>query len=380
LRYRIVLAFGKNALFLLRGAVQIVRKELEVSECDQRLLNHVYWEATDPHNRRLVRVSEPFPEIFNPFAGDGVVIRAAGIPGEMEHSKTYLGREGIWQGVKSGAIVSGTIVHEATSGNTGHSMAKTANAIGVQFCAHIPGDTPQEKINAMRVFGRYVSPEMHFDPSESTVEKARRLGTQSGHYTPDQYAGAWNPEAHKKYLAPQLWKQSGEISLLFVPGGTMGTSMGLAAHAREKGLSTKIVPVMVEKGDEVPGARSRQRIDRDVLLPWQAYFGEQDVEYGPRHESFFLSFLSWQFVPQSLGPTFGLGLYGAFVHLWKHKKAKTLDQYRDASGKISVMVFGPDDNRLYTQLYLAELSLEELSARTLPRIEDIVFRNRGAHI
>ena len=55
------------------------------------------------------------------------------------------------------------------------SMAKAANALGIRFCAHIPGDTPQEKINAMRVFGRYVLPELHFDPAETVVEKARRV-------------------------------------------------------------------------------------------------------------------------------------------------------------------------------------------------------------
>lgn len=358
----------------------MVRAESDVAQCDQRLLDHPFWQATEPRGCRLVRLSEPFPAVFNPFADDNIEIRAAGIPGEMEHSKSYLGREGILDGVKSGAIVSDTIVHEATSGNTGHSMAKAANALGIRLCAHIPGDTPQEKINAMRVFGRYVSPEMHFDPSETTVEKARRLGAQSGHHNPDQYAGMWNPHAHKKYLAPQLWEAAGTISLLFVPGGTMGTSMGLALHAEEHELATKVVPVLVEKGDEVPGARTRQRIERDVLLDWRSYFGDNSIEYGPRHESFFLSFLSWQFMPQSLGPTFGLALFGALTHLWRHKKAKTLDRYRDPAGKISVVVFGPDDNRLYTQLYLSELSLEELSARSLPRLEDVVFRNHGADI
>jgi pyridoxal-phosphate dependent enzyme len=354
------------------GLFLAAAKESDVAERDQNLLHHPFWAATNPENCRLVRISEPFPDAFNPFAGDGVVIRAGGVPGEMEHSKTYLGREGILDGVKSGAIQNDTIVHEATSGNTGHSMAKAANALGIRFCPHIPGDTPQEKINAMRVFGRYVSPELHFDPQESTVEKARRLGAQPGHYNPDQYAGQWNPDAHKRYLAPQLWQQAPNMSLLFVPAGSMGTGTGLAAYARERGLATKIISVMVERGAEVPGARNRQRIDRDVRLDWQSFFDETDIEYGPRHESFFLSFLSWQFVPQSLGPSFGLGLYGAFAHLWKHKKAGTLDRYRNAEGHIEAVVFGPDDSRLYSQLYLAELSLEELSARNLPHIEDIM--------
>lgn len=349
-----------------------------MSTCDQELLDHPFWDATDPDKFRLVRVSSPFPEAFNPFARDRVVIRAAGVPGEMEHSKTYLGREGFLDGVRKGTIQRDTIVHEATSGNTGHSMAKAANALGVRFCAHIPGDTPQEKINAMRVFGRYVAPELHFDLAESTVEKARRLGAEPGHYNPDQYAGAWNPRAHQRYLAPQLFRQTGNVSLLFVPAGTMGTAMGLALCAREQRLGTRIVPVMVEGHGEVPGARNRSRIERDVRLDWPALFADDSLEYAPRHASFFLSFLSWQFVPQSLGPSFGLGLYGAFAHLWKLKKRNALDSLRDRDGNIDVVVFGPDDSRLYSPIYLAELSLEELSARDLPALETIIFGERAS--
>jgi len=343
---------------------------------EQELLDHPFWPATDPDRFRLVRLSSPFPEAFNPFAREGVKIFAAGVPGEMEHSKTYVGREGILEGVRNGAIRRDTIVHEATSGNTGQSMAKAANALGIRFCAHIPGDTPQEKINAMRVFGRYVSPELHFDPSESTVEKARRLGAQAGHYNPDQYAGEWNPAAHKRYLAPQIFRQAEDVALLFAPAGTMGTALGLAKYAREQGHRTQVIPVMVQGHEEVPGARNRGRIERDVRLDWRSSFADSGIEYAPRHESFFLSFLSWQFVPQSLGPSFGLALCGAFARLWKLKQQKALDQLRDENGNIRVVVFGPDDSRLYSQIYLAELSFEELSARDLPALETLISGER----
>ena len=57
------------------------------------LAHHPFLAATDPAASRLVRVSAPFPEWLNPFHGDGVVIRAASIPGEVEHSKSYMARE-----------------------------------------------------------------------------------------------------------------------------------------------------------------------------------------------------------------------------------------------------------------------------------------------
>ena len=56
-------------------------------------LQHPFFAATDPKLSRLVRVSVPFPEWLNPFWSDGVTIRAASIPGDVDHSKSYVARE-----------------------------------------------------------------------------------------------------------------------------------------------------------------------------------------------------------------------------------------------------------------------------------------------
>ena len=74
-----------------------------------------------------------------------------------------------------------------------------------------------------------------------------------------------------------------------------------------------------------------------------------------------------------LGPSFGLGFYGALSFLWEHKNARTLDQFRDKEdGKIYVVVFGPDDYRSYTPLYLGELKRKEFSAHTPPNLVRLV--------
>jgi cysteine synthase len=362
---------------------QLYERRGKMSTVDQTLLNHPIWAATDPNRSRLVRISAPLPDAFNPFAADGVVLLPAGVPGEIKHSKAYVGREGILNGVLSGKIQQDTIVDEATSGNTGQAMAEICNALGLNFAPIVGGDVPGEKINALRIFAPFVNPQIHNSTTESTVERARRMGALPGHYNPDQYAGKWNPEAHCAYLAPQLFNREnyyhsvGSIegpSLVVVPGGTMGTGMGLAQYLRDS--DTRVVATLCEEGEEVPGARSEKKIRRDIRLPWEDYFTAENIEYGPRHESFLLSYRSWQAAPQMLGPSFGLAYYGALRHLWRHKRAGTLDQFRK-DGKIYVVIFGPDDNRPYLALYFGELKEEQLNSRDPIRLSDMPFFRDG---
>jgi len=333
---------------------------------NQELLLHPFWAASDPSRARLVRVSEDFPAELNPFIGDGVVIRAAGVPGDVPHSKWYMAREGIRDGIEKGLITPYTTVVEATSGNTGHGMAVVCNALGLRFVPLMSGDVPQDKINVVRTLGRHVQPRLQFDPDETTVEYAKRLGIEADWYNPNQYAGDWNPRAHQVYLAPQLWAQT-KISILAVPVGTMGTCLGLARYARENKTGTTVVPVLCAEEEEVPGARTLSSVEKDVRQPWKDFFRQEDLQFGTRHASFYLSFLTWTHVTQLLGPSFGLGLAGALSFLRRHKSEGTLEQFRDSeSGVISVIVFGPDDFRSYTALYLGELKRKELSAKVPP--------------
>lgn len=315
------------------------------------LLHHHFWAASDPSHMRLVR-QFTIPEWANPFAADGVVLTVAGANGEALYHKGPMAREGILDGVRRGLIVPGTKVVEATSGNTGHWMAVACNALGLDFVAVIAGDVPGSKIDVIRALGGHVSIR-NPDPGETTVECARRLGAQEGWYNPDQYAGAWNPRSHYEHLMPQVFGPA-PVSIFVPPAGTMGTSLGARYYARDKGLSTKVVPVMCADKQEIPAVRTLARVRKDILLPWEEHFAETDLQFATRHASFLLSFLSWRLIPVQLGPSFGAAFVGALKFLREHKAAGTLDQFREpGDGKIHVVVFGPDDYRPYINLYLA---------------------------
>jgi hypothetical protein len=336
---------------------------------NQELRDHPFWAASDPSRMRLVRISPEFPPCLNPFVGDDVVIQAAGVPGEVQHSKWIIAREGILDGIEKGLIGPDTNIIEATSGNTGEGMARVCNALGLRFTAAMSVDVPESKVAPIRAMGGRTAVHLLSDSDETTVEYARRLGAQKGWYNPCQYDGNWNWRAQYKYLAPQLWAQQPKISLFFVPGGTMCTGIGPKMYAGEKDLGTVIVPVLCAEGEEVPGARTLSSVRKDVRQPWELLFLEEQLQFGKRHPAFFLSFLSWPHMQGKLphlGPSFGLALAGALSFLEMHKRDGTLDQFREKDGKIYVLVFGPDDCRPYLPLYFGELKKWELSARVPP--------------
>jgi len=334
-------------------------------EANKKLLEHPFWEVSNPSQMRLVRVFE-LPSYANPFFGEGVVLKVAAGVGEVPNHKAPMAREGILDGIRKGLIQPDTIVVEGTSGNTGAGMADTCNKLGLRFKAIVSNDVPSSKLDVIRALGDDIgfgSPEK----GETTVDCARRLGAQPGWYNPDQYAGDWNPMAHYKYMAPQLFEQT-KVSVFVTPGGTMGTSIGIDRYARNHKLSTKVVPVMCAEGQEVPAARTLARVKRDILFQWEECFPENEIEFATRYASFLLSYLSWRLIPAQLGPSFGLAFVGALKFLRKHRNAGTLDQFRHPDdGQIHVVVFGADDYRPYIALYLALHLYEGKFARGVPK-------------
>jgi hypothetical protein len=362
-------------------------------EIDQELINDPYWGETDPGKMRLVQLSDPFPPELNPLFDEHVVIRAAGVPGSeathgtiIRHSKSIIGRRGILHGIQTGRIhhkspTTGrpTQVVEATSANTGQSMALACQRLGIPFMPIVKSDTPPTKIEEMEKVGDLIKVSKHYDLSETTVQKARRLGAQPGWYNPDQYGSDWNWIEQRDRLAPQLFEQAiqafgEEPSLLVLPAGTMGTAIGNQMYVQSKGLHTLVVPVMCAPQQEVPGARTRASIELDILFDWKGLFGER-IEYGPRYESILLSYLSWPALPHPLGPSFGLGFYGALSFLRKHQQAGTLDQLRRKNGEISVVLFGPDSNALYQHVYPAVLHYNDYAQRRPIDIEKLFASN-----
>src|SRR5579859_8180644 len=141
----------------------------------------------------------------------------------------------------------GTIV-EATSGNTGASLALLSAIRGYKCVFVMPDKMSQEKIAHLRAFGAKVivcptavEPE---DPrSYYTVAKRIAAETPNCFYA-NQYHNPANPEAHYLSSGPELWRQTGGDFEVFCAGmGTGGTLSGAGKFLREKKPGIKIVGI-----------------------------------------------------------------------------------------------------------------------------------------
>ena len=153
------------------------------------------------------------------------------------------------QGYKKGIIKPGSLIIEATSGNTGISIASIGRALGHPVTIFIPSWMSEERINLIRCLGAEIilvsSEEGGFLGSISRAEELSK--TMESAFLPRQFSNEDNTEAHYQTTGPEIWWQLRFRSLYpdaFVAGvGTGGTIMGTGRFLKEKHPSIKIHPL-----------------------------------------------------------------------------------------------------------------------------------------
>src|SRR5580700_6428143 len=141
----------------------------------------------------------------------------------------------------------GTIV-EATSGNTGASLALLAALRGYKCVFVMPDKMSQEKISHLRAFGARVvvcPTAVEADDPRSYYQVAQRIARETENcFYANQYHNPANPEAHYLSTGPEIWEQTGGEFEVFCAGmGTGGTVSGVGRFLREHKPSIKIVGI-----------------------------------------------------------------------------------------------------------------------------------------
>lgn len=151
--------------------------------------------------------------------------------------------------LESGALQSGGLVIEATSGNTGISFAAIGRALGHPVTIFMPEWMSAERIALIRSFGatiRLVSAaEGGFLGS---IRLAEQLAAETpGAFLPRQFANELNSDAHFQATGPEIWSQLQNAGLApdaFIAGvGTGGTIMGTGRYLRGVCPAIKLHPV-----------------------------------------------------------------------------------------------------------------------------------------
>lgn len=147
--------------------------------------------------------------------------------------------------VKSHKIGKNGIFVEASSGNTGLSIALFAKQMGYRSKIFVSGKTSVEKMDLLKSWGASVEiceNSNGFEDPLSTQSRARAFAMQNPDacFT-DQYHNPQNLYAHYQTTGPEIWKQTGGQVTHFIAGiGTGGTISGVGKYLKEKNSDVAI--------------------------------------------------------------------------------------------------------------------------------------------
>src|SRR5438552_9311636 len=129
-------------------------------------------------------------------------------------------------------IQPGSLIVEATAGNTGLGLALVAAQKGYRLLIVMPDKMSQEKIFHLKALGAEVlltRSDVTKGHPEYYQDLAARRARETGAYYIDQFGNPANPRAHEQTTGPEIWEQMEHAVDAVVAGvGTGGTSTGLA--------------------------------------------------------------------------------------------------------------------------------------------------------
>jgi cysteine synthase A len=145
----------------------------------------------------------------------------------------------------AGEIASGAVLVEATSGNTGISLAMIAAVRGYRCILVMPEDMSLERRYVLRAYGA----EIVLTPAEEgmagAVSRAQQLARETrGAFMPRQFANPANPMSHERSTAQEILAAVGDELAAFVAGvGTGGTITGVGRVLKRERPQALIVAV-----------------------------------------------------------------------------------------------------------------------------------------
>lgn len=327
----------------------------------------------------VVRLSDE----LNPFHMDGVELRAVLADHLPDDNAKFITVLGLLQGALEKGLFSKTPrrlkLVEATSGNTGRSLALLASKspfLVEHVKLIVAPDLPDGKRYPLILAGAECVP-----PEEglSAIATARKLGgggwtedgwhVENGFVNLDQYACPAGFRLHEEWTAPKILNECRSFqtppTVLVAGIGTGGMIRGISRGLQYL-LSEKlsVIGVLCAPGQEIPGVRSREKM-KEISIPWQSA-ADEVMEIETRVSYLSSLWFHWQ-MGITPGPSSGFAYAGALKFLKLHKQAGDLDRYRGNDGMVRVIIFFPDGSRPYGDRFMANLPAEYISPLTAPK-------------
>ncbi|MGK4003839.1 cysteine synthase A [Sorangium sp. So ce1036] len=198
----------------------------------------------------LVRLARVSPE------GGGVLYGKleAMNPGGSVKDRAALGM--VLCAEREGALTKGSTIVEATSGNTGISLAMIAAVRGYRCVVVMPEDMSVERRHILRAYGAEIVLTPEREGMAGAVARAVEICEATpGAWTSRQFQNPANPDAHARATGVEILAQTGGDVAAFVAGvGTGGTLTGCGRVLREQlGGAVRICAVEPAKSAVLSG-------------------------------------------------------------------------------------------------------------------------------
>jgi S-sulfo-L-cysteine synthase (O-acetyl-L-serine-dependent) len=156
----------------------------------------------------------------------------------------------IREGERSGELVQGKTILDATSGNTGIAFAVLGAALGYSVTLCIPASASPERLRTLHALGAELILTLGEDGSDGAIRRAREVFQQNPrkYFYADQYSNSANPRAHYETTALEIWRQTQGRVTHFVAGlGTSGTFVGVTRRLKELNPSIQAISVQPDE-------------------------------------------------------------------------------------------------------------------------------------
>jgi cysteine synthase B len=156
----------------------------------------------------------------------------------------------------SGELTPDKIILEATSGNTGISLAMVARRKGYRLTVVMPDNASDERVRLLELFGA----EIVYSPGEKgtngSIEVATAIARDPRYVLTFQYGNPANPLAHYEGTGEEIVRDLPEVTHFVAGLGTGGTLTGCGRRLKEHNADVKIIAAEPELGELVYGLRS----------------------------------------------------------------------------------------------------------------------------
>ncbi len=215
---------------------------------------------------------------------------------------------------KEGLLRAGSVILDASSGNTGIAYAALASAKGYKLKLCLPSNINKERKDLLRAYGVdciYTSP---LEGSDGAIRKARQLAAENPTwFYCDQYSNDANWKAHYEGTGPEIWQQTKQLITHFVSSlGTSGTFVGTSRYLKQVS-NDRVKCYSVEPDSPFHGLEGMKHMETAIVPKiYDPTIADEALE-APTEESFALLRHVAKTQGLLIGPSCAAALYGALT-------------------------------------------------------------------